>query len=131
MLRDFKAFVTRDTLVELAIAVVIAIAFGTLIRSLVVNVFLPVFAIPGSVDFSDLKVRVGGGTIRYGQFLNDLVSFLFVAAAVFFGVVRPLGALNRRGASARVETAPCPRCLSTVPAAATKCPFCTADIDPR
>jgi large conductance mechanosensitive channel len=128
VLRDFKAFVTRESLIDLAIAVVIAIAFGTLIRSLVVNVFLPVFAIPGSVDFGDLKVTVGGGTIRYGEFLNDLVSFLFVAAAVFFGVVRPLGALNRRGAAPAVQTAPCPRCLSTVPAAATKCPFCTADI---
>ena len=128
MLREFKDFVTRESLVNLAVAVVLAIAFGSLIRSLVVNLVLPVLAIPGDTDFSALQVKVGGGTFAYGSFLNDLVTFLATAAGVFFVVVRPMARLQRSAAVAPVETAPCPRCLSTVPAAATRCPFCTADL---
>ncbi len=128
MLRDFKAFVTKESLVNLGVAVVLAIAFGTLVRSLVANLLLPLLAVPGDTDFGDLAFRVGGGTFRYGLFLNDLVTFLLTAAGVFFCVVRPLARLSRGAAPEPVETAPCARCLSTVPAAATRCPFCTSDL---
>lgn len=128
VLRDFKAFVTRESLVNLGVAVVLAIAFGALIRSLVTNLLLPLVAIPGESDFSELAFTVGGGTFRYGAFLSDLITFTLTAAAVFFAVVRPLARLSSRNAPAAVPTAPCGRCLSTVPAAATKCPFCTADL---
>ena len=128
MLRDFQAFVTKESLVNLGVAVVLAIAFGTLIRSLVTNLLLPLVAIPGDSDFGSLAFAVGGGTFRYGAFLEDLITFLLTAAGVFFVVVRPLTRLNRRRAGAPVETAPCGRCLSTVPAAATRCPFCTSDL---
>ena len=128
MLRDFKAFVTKESMVNLGVAVVLAIAFGTLVRSLVANLLLPVLAVPGDTDFGDLAFRLGGGTFRYGAFLNDLVTFVLTAAGVFFCVVRPLARLGSASAAAPVETASCDRCLSTVPAAATRCPFCTSDL---
>lgn len=127
MLRDFKAFVTKQSLVDLAVGLVIALAAFALIRSLINNVLLPVIAIPGAVEFGGLKVVVRGSTISYGAFLQDLITFLSTAAGVFFGVVRPLARVHR---VQPVPTAVCPRCLSTVPAAASRCPFCTSDLVP-
>lgn len=128
MIRDFRDFLTKGSFVDLAVAVVLAIAAADLIRSLVVNVALPLIAIPGKFDFSTLAFHVRGVRIGYGAFINDAVTFLVVTAVVFFGVVRPFNRLRRSSAPPAVPTSPCPRCLSTVPAAATKCPFCTADI---
>lgn len=127
MLREFRSFVTRPALVDLAVGLVMALAAFGLIKSLITNVVLPVIAIPGAADFSRLSLTVHGSRIAYGSFVQDLVTFLVTAAGVFFGVVRPLGRLNR---TEPVRTAVCPRCLSTVPAAASRCPFCTSDLDP-
>jgi large conductance mechanosensitive channel len=132
VLRDFKEFVTRGPVVDLAVAVVVAVALVALLKSLVVDVVTPLVGVAGGVDFGSLSVVVRGSEIRYGAFLNELVSFLLTAAAVFFGVVKPLGAYQRRsaGATARPAVATCGRCLSSVPAAATRCPFCTSDLQP-
>lgn len=130
MLRDFKAFVMRGNVVDLAVGIVIGVAFATLIGSLVNNMLTPLFAIPGEVDFSDLSARVGGGTFKYGQFLNDLISFVIIAAAVFFFVVRPLNALVNRqgdGSEPSSDVKECQLCLSTIPTAAKRCAFCTGD----
>jgi large conductance mechanosensitive channel len=127
VLREFKAFVTRRSLVDLAVGLVIALAAFALIKSLITNIVLPIIAVPGSVEFSSLSFTVNGSTIAYGSFLQDLVTFLSTAAGVFFGVVRPLARLNKTDP---VPTADCPRCLSTVPAAASRCPFCTSDLVP-
>ena len=132
MLRDFRDFVTRGSVVELAVAVVVAVALVSLLKSLVVDVVTPLVGVAGGLDFGSLSVTVRGSQIRYGAFLNELLSFLLTAAAVFFGVVKPLGAYQRRtqSSSRAVPTAVCPRCLSTVPAAASRCPFCTSDLQP-
>ena len=118
-------------MVNLGVAVVLAIAFGTLVRSLVANLLLPLLAVPGQNDIADLAFRVGGGTFRYGAFLNDLVTFALTAAGVFFCVVRPLARLAGPARAAAPETTSCDRCLSTVPVAATRCPFCTSDLPAR
>lgn len=132
MLRDFRDFVTRGSVVELAVAVVVAVALVALLKSLVVDVVSPLVGVAGGLDFGGMSVTLRGSEIRYGAFLNELLSFLLTAAAVFFGVVKPLGAYQRRQGLARgaVEVATCARCLSTVPAAATRCPFCTSDLEP-
>ena len=129
MLRDFRDFALRGSVVDLAVGVVIGVAFGAVIRSLVENLLLPLVAIPGEVDFRDLEITVGGGRFRYGRFVNDVVSFFLIAAAVFFAVVRPMAAINRRRAAGLTEVASkeCTRCLSTIPLAATRCAFCTSD----
>lgn len=129
MLKEFKAFLLRGSVVDLAVAVVIGAAFGAVIASFVSNLLTPLIAIPGTTDFSNLKFTIGGGTFNYGQFLNDLLSFILIAAAIFFFVVKPVNALM-----ARLKTEPdvesptkqCPECLSSIPGGARRCAFCTA-----
>ncbi len=130
MLREFRDFVTRGSVVELAVAVVVAVALVALLKSLVVDIVTPLVGVAGGLDFGGLSVTLRGSQIRYGAFLNELLSFLLTAAAVFFGVVKPLAAYQRRQGVTRAAVATCGRCLSTVPAAASRCPFCTSDLEP-
>lgn len=133
MLKDFKAFLLRGNVVDLAVAVVIGAAFGAVVTSFVSNILTPIIGIPGSVDFSGLTFDINGSVFRYGAFLNSLVSFVAIAGAVFFFVVRPLNALMaRRKTEPDVEsvTRDCPECLSSIPAGARRCAFCTAEVTP-
>ena len=131
MLKDFKAFILRGNVVDLAVGIVIGAAFGTVVSSFVKNLLTPLVTIPGKVNFSDLHLTVRHSTFFYGTFLNDLVSFIVIAAAVFFFVVRPVNALMaHRRVEPEVEstTRDCPECLSSIPKAATRCAFCTAQV---
>jgi large conductance mechanosensitive channel len=133
MLKDFKAFILRGNVVDLAVGVVIGAAFGAVITSLVTDVFTPLLAIPGSTNFSNLKVTIGGGEILYGNFLNAVIAFLLIAAAVYFFVVRPVNALMaRRKTEPDVEstTRECPWCMSNIPTGARACAFCTREVPP-
>ena len=133
MFKEFRAFVLRGNVVDLAVAVVIGAAFGAVVTALVKDLITPLIAIPGKSDFSALKFTIRHSTFAYGDFLNTLIAFVTIAAAVFFFVVRPLNALM-----ARFKTEPdvdsttrdCPECLSAIPRAATRCAFCTAQIQP-
>ena len=129
MLKDFKAFLLRGNVVDLAVAVVIGAAFGAVVASFVANLLTPLIAIPGSTDFSALKFRLGGGVFRYGQFLNDLLAFMLISAAIFFFVVKPVNALMTRHKTepdVESKTKECPQCLSNIPPAASRCAFCTS-----
>jgi large conductance mechanosensitive channel len=133
VLKDFKAFILRGNVVDLAVGIVIGAAFTAVITSFVTNVLTPLVSIPGKTNFKNLTFTVGGGHFSYGLFLNSLVSFLLVASAVFFVVVRPLNALMaRRRAGQEVEpgTRDCPQCLSEIPTAARRCSFCTSEVVP-
>jgi large conductance mechanosensitive channel len=132
MLKDFKAFILRGNVVDLAVGVVIGAAFATVVSSFVENLLTPLIGIPGTADFSERKFTVSGSDFNYGVFLNDLIAFLLIAAAVFFFVVKPVNALMaRRKTEPDVEstTKECDFCLSSVPVAAIVCAFCTRDID--
>ena len=133
MLKDFKAFILRGNVVDLAVGVVIGAAFGDLVKSFVDNLLTPIIGIPGdTADFSQKHFTIGGSVFNYGQFINDLIAFVLIAAAVFFFVVKPVNALMaRRKTEPDVEstTKECDFCLSSVPAAAIVCAFCTRDID--
>jgi large conductance mechanosensitive channel len=132
MLKDFKAFILRGNVVDLAIAVVIGTAFGALVTSFVENMLTPLIAIPGTKDFTDYTFTISDSTFKYGLVINALISFVLVAGAVFFFVVKPVNALmNRRKTEPDVEstTKECDFCLSSVPVAAIVCAFCTRDID--
>ncbi len=97
MLKEFRAFMLRGNIVELAVAVVIGAAFGALVTSLVANLLTPIVAaIVGKPDFSDLTFTINDSVFRYGSFLNALIAFISIAAAVFFFVVRPIDAIQRR-----------------------------------
>ena len=97
MLKEFRAFMLRGNIIELAVAIVIGAAFGALVTSLVANLLTPIVAaIIGKPDFSDLTFSINGSIFRYGSFLNALIAFVSIAAAVFFFVVRPVDAIQRR-----------------------------------
>ncbi|HXQ61253.1 MAG TPA: large conductance mechanosensitive channel protein MscL [Acidimicrobiales bacterium] len=133
MLKDFKAFILRGSVVDLAVGIVIGAAFTAVVTSFVSNLLTPLVSIPGKTNFKNLTVTVGHGVFSYGLFLNALISFLLVAAALFFVVVRPLNALvarRRAGEEAEPGTRDCPECLSEIPAAARRCSFCTSEVQP-
>ena len=132
MLKEFRDFVLRGNVVDLAIAVVIGAAFGAVVTALVSSFITPLAAaIGGKPDFSALAFTINGSRFTYGVFLNALVAFLILAAVVFFLVVRPLNALMARmkpePALDRVVR-PCPECLSDIPEEAHRCAFCTAEV---
>lgn len=129
MLKEFKAFLLRGNVVDLAVAVVIGIAFGAVIAALVADIITPLIAaIFGSHDFSALTFTINNSTFLYGAFINAVVAFVLVAAAIFFVVVKPMNALNACRAPAEATTRPCPECLSEIPLGARRCAFCTAEV---
>jgi len=133
MMQGFKKFLFRGNVVDLSVAVVMGAAFGAVITSLVANLLTPLIAaVVGKPDFSGLSATVNGSRIMYGAFLNALISFLLIAASVYFFVVAPMNAYverRRRGeAPADPTTKKCPECLSEIPIAARRCAFCTATV---
>lgn len=135
MLKDFKKFVLRGNVVDLAVAVVVGSAFGAVVTALVRDFITPLIAaVGGQKDFSKLHFVVQGNTFAYGDFLNILISFLSIAAVVFFFVVQPINKLqtlaNRRKTPEEPSDRKCPECLSEIPKAASRCAFCTAKVTP-
>ena len=130
LMGDFKEFLTRGNIVELAIAVVIGAAFGALITALVENLLTPLIAaIFGEPDFSQLTFAINDSTFTYGVFINALIAFLSIAAAIFFFVVKPIQrAEAQKRAAAEAAVRECPRCVSEIPSQATRCAFCTSDV---
>jgi large conductance mechanosensitive channel len=132
MLKGFRNFILRGNVVDLAIGIVIGAAFGAVVTALVVDFITPIIAaIGGQPDFSALYFTVNGSKFAYGHFLNALISFLVIAAAVYFLVVLPVNRLMARFKPTAEEPTPtkdCPHCLSSIPAAATRCAFCTAEL---
>lgn len=131
MLKGFKEFVLRGNVLDLAIAVVIGAAFSAVVTALVKDLITPLIgALVGKPDFSSLIVTVNGSQFLIGDFLNALLAFVLMAAAVYFFVVAPMNAWiarRRRGeAPPDPSTKKCPECLSEVPIAARRCAFCTS-----
>ena len=128
MLKEFKGFILRGNVVDLAVGIVIGVAFATVVTSLVTNLLTPLLGIPGNADFSELSFSIRESRFYYGQFLNDLIAFVMMAAAVFFFVVKPVNTLMAKRKTERdvvSESKQCPECLSNIPKAAKRCAFCT------
>lgn len=131
MLKGFKEFVLRGNVLDLAIAVVIGAAFTNLINALVKDLITPLIgAVVGKPDFSAWVVTVNGSPFLVGDFLNAVIAFVLMAAAVYFFVVAPMNAWIERRRRGQVPPDPttkkCPECLSEVPIAARRCAFCTS-----
>ena len=143
MLKDFKAFILRGNVVDLAIGVVIGAAFAGVVTTFTNGVVSPLIGLFGKANFDTLDAclkgpcelqkdgTVSGSVLRYGTVLTALITFLITAAVLYFFVVRPVNALmDRRRTEPEVDstTKQCPECLSSIPAGATRCAFCTVEV---
>jgi large conductance mechanosensitive channel len=133
-MNGFKKFMMRGNVIDLAVAVVIGVAFGAVITELVKDLITPLIAaIVGKPDFSAIQFTVNNSKFMIGSFINAVVSFLLVSAAIYFFVVLPMNSLTarmRRGEAPPDPTVKkCPECLSDVPIAARRCAFCTAPLE--
>lgn len=131
MLKGFKEFMLRGNVVDLAVAVVIGGAFGAVVTALVKDLITPLIAaLVGKPDFSALTFTLNASKFLYGDFINAVVSFLLVGAAIYFFVVVPMKAIlsrmNKPGTPAAPATRPCPECLNEIPIAARRCGHCTS-----
>jgi large conductance mechanosensitive channel len=129
MLQDFKKFVMRGNLVELAVAFVIGAAFAALLKAFIADLITPIIAVIfGKPDFSQLSFTINSSHFQYGDFLNGLFTFLATAFVMFFLVVRPYNALMARRSQEDPTTRDCPECTSAIPIKARRCPLCTSEI---
>lgn len=142
MLKDFKQFIMRGNVLDLAVAVIIGGAFGAIVTSMVNDIVMPpIGLLLGKVDFKDLFVSLNGQTypnlaaaktagapvIAYGQFLNTVVNFLIIAFVIFM-VIRQVGRFQKKPAPAAPTTKDCPQCFTSIPLAAKRCPNCTSQL---
>jgi large conductance mechanosensitive channel len=133
MLKGFRDFILRGNVVDLAVAVVVGAAFGAIVTALVADIITPLIgAVAHKPDFSYLVLGINGSKIKFGDFLNALISFLLIAASVYFLVVVPLNTLlnkfKKPVPAAPPSTKACPECLSDIPAAAKRCSHCTQPV---
>jgi large conductance mechanosensitive channel len=142
MLKEFKEFVMRGNVVDLAIAVIIGAAFGKIITSFVEDILMPpIGLLLGNVDFSNLFINLSGkdfpsvaaakaagaATLNYGMFLNHIINFLIIAFAIFL-LIKQINRMQKPAPAPAATTKECPHCLSAVPLKATRCAFCTSDL---
>ena len=128
MLKGFRDFVTGGNLIEVAVGLIMALATFALVQALVADLITPIIAaIVGEPSFEDLTFTINGSEFRYGDFINAVITFVSIAAAVYFFVVAPYQAYQRRRGFAP-ETRACPECTTEIPLTARRCPSCTATI---
>ena len=133
-MKGFKQFLLRGNVVDLAVGVVVGAAFGTVVNALVADLLTPFIAAIAKVpNFSGLSFTLNGSEFMYGNLINAIISFLLVAAAVFFFVVKPMNMLIARahkGPPVDPMTKKCPECLSEIPLGAKRCMYCTQTVTP-
>ncbi len=128
MLKEFKDFVMRGNVLDLAVAVIIGGAFGKIVASLVNDVIMPFIGIlMGGISFTSLEATVGTAVVKYGIFIQTIVDFLLVAFVVFL-IVKAANSLRKPAPAAEPTTKECPRCFSTIHIKATRCPNCTSEL---
>ncbi|MBV8193952.1 MAG: large conductance mechanosensitive channel protein MscL [Candidatus Dormibacteraeota bacterium] len=131
-MKGFRNFLAQGNVVDLAVAFVIGAAFATVVMAFVNDIVNPLIAIPGGKpNFDAYTVTINGSQIKYGTFVTALISFVLVAAAVYFAFVLPYTRMKqRRAGPAAATTRQCPECLSDIPVGARRCAFCTAQVTP-
>ena len=129
---DFKQFLLRGNVVDLAVGIVVGVAFAGVVQAAVKDLLTPLIAaIFGEPDFSQLTFTINGSVFRYGDFLNAAIAFVTVAFVVFFFVVKPVNALvslSHRRETPEPNTRKCPECLREIPVDARRCAFCTVEV---
>lgn len=133
VLKEFKSFVLRGNVMDLAVAVVVGTAFNAVVQSAVKDLITPLVGLFGNFNFSALSYHHGKTVFALGIFINSFVNFVVIASVVFLLIVKPLNKVSarqlaRRGNNTPIDK-PCPYCISTIPWAATRCPNCTSVLD--
>jgi large conductance mechanosensitive channel len=130
--KGFREFISRGNLIELAVAVVIGTAFTAVVTAIVADLITPLIAaIGGQPNFSTLTFTINKSTFHYGALINALISFLIIAAVVYYLIVMPMARVTARFTrQAEITTRDCPECLSTIPITATRCMYCTVTVPP-
>lgn len=131
-MKGFREFLMRGNVVDLAVAVVIGAAFGAVVAAFVADFITPLIGIPGGVDLSSKTFSINGSVFKWGAFVNAVINFTLIAAAIYYVVVMPMSRIMALRAKTAVEvtTRPCPQCISDIPRKATRCPFCTSEVTP-
>ena len=128
MLKDFKAFVMRGNVMDLAVGVIIGGAFGKIVSSLVSDILMPLIGlIIGGIDFSGLAFTVGSAKVTYGNFINNAIDFIIIAFVIFL-MVRAIAKLEKPAPAAAPTTKDCPYCFTAISIQATRCPHCTSEL---
>ena len=130
MLKEFKAFIMRGNVLDLAAAVIIGGAFGKIIGSLVNDIIMPLIGlVMGGVNFSELSITVGSAVIKWGAFVQTTIDFLIIALVVFL-IIKVANSMKKAPAPAPADptTKECPHCFSTISIKATRCPNCTSEL---
>jgi large conductance mechanosensitive channel len=132
LLSEFKIFLLRGNVVDLAVAIVIGVAFAAVVQALVKDLITPLIAaIIGRPDFGALTFQINHSVFRYGDFFNAVITFIIIAAAIFLLVVKPVNVLMARyshGETPEPTTRKCPFCLMDIPVKARRCAFCTTEL---
>ncbi|MDE1870976.1 MAG: large conductance mechanosensitive channel protein MscL [Candidatus Micrarchaeota archaeon] len=129
LVSEFKDFIMKGNVIDLAVAVVIGVAFNAAVTAFVTDIITPLIGVPGHVDFSSLAYTVHGSVFLIGSFVNAIISFVTIALVVFFFIVKPVSKIKERKTmkeKGTTATKQCTECLSTIPAAAKRCAFCTS-----
>ncbi|HET8977927.1 MAG TPA: large conductance mechanosensitive channel protein MscL [Solirubrobacteraceae bacterium] len=129
LLQDFKKFLMRGNLVELAVAFVMGVVFAALLKAFIADLITPIIAlIFGQPNFANLSFTINSSHFLYGDFLNALFTFVVTAFVIFLFVVKPYNALMARRTQEDPDTKECPECASTIPVGARRCPMCTSEL---
>ena len=130
MLNEFKSFIMRGNVMDLAVGVIIGGAFGKIVTSLVNDILMPLIGlIIGGIDFSGLSLTVGSAQVNYGSFINNSIDFLIIALVIFL-MIKGINNLTKKPAPAPAapNTKACPHCFTDIPIQAKRCPHCTSDL---
>jgi large conductance mechanosensitive channel len=130
MIKEFKEFIMKGNVMDLAVAVIIGGAFGKIISSLVGDILMPLIGlIIGGIDFSSLAITVGNAKVTYGNFIQALIDFLIIALVIFL-LVKGINSMTKKPAPVVAEpnTKECPHCFTTISIKATRCPNCTSEL---
>lgn len=129
MFKEFKEFIARGNVLDMAIGIIMGSAFTAIVTSMVNDILMPIISgLTAGIDYQDIVVSVGGASLKVGNFINAVISFLIIAFVMFL-IVKGLNSLHKEEVKEEVTEKECPYCKSSIPVEASRCPHCTSKLD--